>query len=127
MTVVEYLDAIKERLTTDPVVSGFSVIRERVTLLDGYLRARLTVSDGSLLEFSEYVQRSSTGQIEVVTYSYHWADADGNLIRRWDNTPHFLDLPGFPHHIHDGCTGLVIPGEPISIFGALDEIARLLA
>jgi hypothetical protein len=55
MTVVEYLDAIKERLTTDPVVSGFSVIRERVTLLDGYLRARLTVSDGSLLEFSEYV------------------------------------------------------------------------
>ena len=52
MTVIEYLDAIKERLTTDPVVSGFSVIRERVTLVDGHLRARLTVSDGSLIEFS---------------------------------------------------------------------------
>ena len=127
MTVIEYLDAIKERLTTDPVVSDFSVIRERVTLVDGHLRARLTVSDGSLIEFSEYVQRSPDGQIDVVTYSYHWIDADGSLIRRWDNTPHFRDLPGFPHHIHDGRTDSVVPGEPVSIFGVLDEIARFRA
>ena len=127
MTVIEYLDAIKERLTTDPVVSDFSIIRERVTLVDGHLRARLTVSDGSLIEFSEYVQRSPDGQIDVVTYSYHWIDADGGLIRRWDNTPHFPDLPGFPHHIHDGRTGSVVPGEPVSIFVVLDEILRFLA
>jgi hypothetical protein len=67
MTVVEYLDAVKERLTTDPMVSGFSIVRERVTLIDGHLRVRLSVSDGSLLEFSEYVQRSPDGQIDVVT------------------------------------------------------------
>ena len=127
MTIIEYLDTIKERLTTDPVVSGFSVIRERVTLVDGHLRARLTVSDGSLIEFSEYVQRSPDNQIDVVTYSYHWASADGDLILRWDNTPHFPDLPGFPHHIHDGRKGSVVPGEPVSIFGVLDEIARILA
>ena len=126
MTVIEYLDAIKERLTTDPVVSDFSIIRERVTLVDGHLRARLTVSDGSLIEFSEYVQRSPDGQIDVVTYSYHWIDADGGLIRRWDNTPHFPDLPGFPHHIHDGRTDSVVPGEPVSIFVVLDEIVRFL-
>lgn len=127
MTVIEYLDAVKERLTSDPVVSSFSVIRERVTLVDGHLRVRLTLSDGSTFEFSEYVQRSPDGQIDVVTYSYHWADADGNLIRRWDNTPHFPDLPGFPHHIHDGHTGSVVSGNPVSIFTVLDEIARLLA
>jgi hypothetical protein len=126
MTVIEYLDAVKERLTTDPLVAGFSIVRERVTLVDGHLRARLTISDGSQLEFSEYVQRSPDEQINVVTYSYHWADTDGNLIRRWDNTPHFPDLPGFPHHVHDGRAGSVLSGTPVSIFLVLDEIARLI-
>ena len=126
MTIDEYLDAVKERLLTDPVVSDFGAILERATLIDGHLRVRLTLIDGSLLEFSEYVQRSLDGQINVVTYSYHWSDAGGNLILRWDNTPHFSGLPGFPHHIHDGRADTVSPGQPVSIFTVLDEIERLL-
>jgi hypothetical protein len=126
VTIDEYLDAIKERLLTDPVVYSFRVIRERATTTDGHLRARLTFTDGSQLEFSEYVQHSPDGQISVVTYSYHWADANGDLIQRWDNTPHFPDLPGFPHHIHDGATDAVGPGRPVSIFAVLDEVAQRL-
>jgi hypothetical protein len=126
MTIVDYLDAIKDRLTTDPVVTSFSIVRERVTLVDGHLRARLVISDGSKLEFSEYVQRSPDGQIDVVTYSYHWAGAGGNLIRRWDNVPHFPGSPNFPHHVHDGHTSSVLFGEPVSIFVVLDEIAQIL-
>jgi len=59
----------------------------------------------------------------VITYSYHWADANNQLITRWDNTPHFSDLPGFPDHIHDGATGQVTPSQPMSIFTVLDAIA----
>jgi hypothetical protein len=127
MTVAAYLDAVKERLLTDPLVSAFRVVRERVTATAGHLRARLTLRDSSLLEFSEYVQRASADRVAVVTYSYHWANAAGDLIRRWDNTPHFPNLPGFPHHVHDGSTGAVTPGQPASIFSVLDEIGRLLA
>ena len=47
MTIEAYLEAIKERLVTDPMVTRFHVIRERSTLIDGYLRARLTLVDGS--------------------------------------------------------------------------------
>ena len=122
MTIEVYLDSIKERLVTDPIVTSFHVIGERSTLVDGHLRVRLTLADGSQLEFSEYMQRSPTGEISVITYSYHWADADSQLIARWDNTPHFSDLPGFPDHIHDGATGEVMPGQPMSIFPVLDEI-----
>jgi hypothetical protein len=123
MTTAAYLEAIKERLVTDPMVTRFHVIRERSTLIDGHLRARLTLVDGSQLEFSEYMQRSPAGEIAVLTYSYHWADAANQLITRWDNTPHFPDLPGFPDHIHDGVTGEVTPGQPMSIFTVLDAIA----
>jgi Family of unknown function (DUF6516) len=123
MTIEAYLDSIKERFVTDPIVTSFHVIRERSTLIDGHLRAQLVLADGSQLEFSEYVQRSPSGEIAVITYSYHWADADNQLIRRWDNTPHFPDLPGFPDHIHDGATGEVMPGQPMSIFAVLNTIA----
>jgi hypothetical protein len=33
------------------------------------------------------MQRSPTGEIVVITYSYHWADTNNQLIKRWDNTP----------------------------------------
>ena len=123
MTIDTYLDSIKERLVSDPMVAGFQVVRERLTLVDGYLRARLTLVNGSRLEFSEYMQRSPAGEITVITYSYHWANADNELITRWDNTPHFPDLPGFPDHVHEGVTEEVLSGQPMSIFVVLDVIA----
>ena len=123
MTIDAYLDSIKERFVSDPIVTSFQVIRERSTLVDGHIRARLTLVDGTRLEFSEYMQRFPTGEIAVITYSYHWADADSELITRWDNTPPFPDLPGFPDHIHDGATGQVTPGQPMNIFVVLDAIA----
>lgn len=33
-------------------------------------------------------------------YSYHWQDANGRLITRWDNSPHHKELSTFPHHRH---------------------------
>lgn len=123
MTIEAYLDSVKERLVTDPIVNSFQVIRERSTLVDGHLRVRLTLKNGSHLEFSEYIQRSPDGEIAVITYSYHWADAGDQLIKRWDNAPHFPDLPGFPNHIHDGVTGEVTAGEPMNIFAVLEAIA----
>jgi len=126
VTIAEYLASIKERLTADAVVAHFRVIRERATLTDGHLRAQLTLADDSQLEFSEYVQFLPAGQVSVVTYSYHWTDAQGNLLRRWDNTPHHPDLHGFPHHVHTGPGDHVYPGQPTSIFTVLDEIAGLL-
>ena|SRR5437764_909105 len=123
MTIEAYLQAMKERFVTDPIVTQFTVIRERSTLVDGYLRARLALADGSQLEFSEYMQRSSAAEIVVITYSYHWANTHNQLITRWDNTPHFPGLPGFPDHIHNGATGEVTAGQPMSIFTVLDIIA----
>ncbi len=127
MIVTEYHESVTERLLTDETVTALPIIRTRATLTDGYMRARLTLVGGSQLEFAEYVQRSAHDRIEVVTYSYHWTDAQGDLIRRWDNTPHFPDLPRFPHHVHEGPAGAVGPGDPVDIFAVLDEIAKGLS
>ena len=123
MIVSDYLHAIKDRILADPAVASFRLMRERVTLTDGYIRARLVLVDGSYLEFAEYVQVAEA-TIQVVTYSYHWATKDNHLIRRWDNTPHFPQLSNFPHHIHQG--EAVVAGQPVDIFVVLDEIAHSL-
>jgi len=120
--ISDYLNAIKERILTDSAVVSFRLIRERATLVDGYIRARLNLADGSYLEFAEYVQVVDE-TIQVVTYSYHWAAKDESLMRRWDNTPHFPRLPNFPHHIHRGEED-VVAGQPVDTFIVLDEIAR---
>ncbi len=49
MIVNDYLHAIKERLLTDSAVASFRLIRERATLVDGYIRARLHLADESYL------------------------------------------------------------------------------
>jgi hypothetical protein len=127
VTVDEYLASIKARLLSDPVILDFHIVRERMTLTDAHLRVRVTLADTSRLEFSEYAQRSINGKIEVVTYSYHWADSEDKLIRRWDNTPHFPNLPNFPHHTHNGLTGTVEPGQPVDFFVVLDIIVQQLS
>jgi Family of unknown function (DUF6516) len=33
-------------------------------------------------------------------YAYHWQDKDGQLRSRWDNAPHWPDIPTHPHHKH---------------------------
>jgi Family of unknown function (DUF6516) len=125
-TVDEYHQAVKVRLIADPLVLQFDIRRERSGISDGHLRARVTLSNGDQLEFSEYVHQAQ-GQIEIVTYSFHWSDSAGNLIRRWDNVPHFLHLSQAPDHIHDGSEQTVIPGMPTSLMQVLDEISAHLS
>ena len=45
MTIEAYLQAMKERFVTDPSIMRLSVIRERSTLGDADLRARIMADD----------------------------------------------------------------------------------
>lgn len=127
MNPADYVESVRELLLTSPIVERFHIVRQRITSYDGHVRARLSLLDGGLLEFSEYFQRVAGDQIQVVTYSYQWLDADSHPMRRWDNTPHFPNLPGFPHHVHDEAAGAVIPGGPVDIFFVLEYVRRYLS
>jgi hypothetical protein len=127
VTPAEYLESVKEHLLTDPIVTGFDIRRERHTATAAHLRVRVSLVDGSRLEFSEYAERSPQERMQVAVYSYHWESAQGQLICRWDNAPHFPGLPGFPHHVHDGQSGTTLPGQPLDIFAVLDLIGETIA
>lgn len=63
------------------------------------LRIRLRFENGELLEINEALIVKN-GVLETLGYRYHLQRADDELVFRYDNTPHFPDLPSFPHHKH---------------------------
>jgi len=125
MKIADYFETIKERLLIVSFVADFKISKQVDRSNNGHFRARVTFTDNSQLEFSEFVEQNADDEIQVVTYSYHWSDENDNIIRRWDNTPHFPKLKNFPHHIHVKEDD-VISGKPIDIFGVLDEIGKTL-
>lgn len=66
----------------------------------GLLRYRLLLKGDGLLEMFERFQ-TRAGQVLVTKYSFHWQDADGHLLKRWNNVPHHPEISTHLHHVHD--------------------------
>ena len=129
MNPVDYLESVRNFLLTDSHINSHQIIREYQDVEKIYIRVRLTFTDGSFLEFSEYIEQASRNEIKITAYSYHWSDKDGKMLRRWDNTKHFPKLKNAPHHIHTPigeAEESITPGAPTNIFAVLDQIARII-
>ncbi len=61
------------------------------------LIARIEFVDSSILYVREYIFLNGKRK-----YSFHWQDKEGQLIVRWDNSPHHSHIKTFPHHKHIG-------------------------
>jgi hypothetical protein len=83
------------------------------------LRIRIRFSNGNLLEISEAMQVIA-GNINWLDYRYHYQNAGNQLIFRYDNTPHFPNLPSFPHHKH--LPNKVIASEKPDLLQILQEV-----
>ncbi len=113
-----YLQEIQEALAAYTWVQSVKVLRcefEETDLEDILVyRFRVTLQDGGLLEFMErVVYLKQEERLQVTTYKYYWQDQNQQLVKRWDNAPHFPGLHGFPHHIHIGQKGNVVPNKPM--------------
>jgi len=75
--------------------------------------------DGSLLQVEEALL-ARMFMIIKVRYSYHYQCADGRRIFRYDNAPHYSDLPGFPEHKHED--DQVTPAPAPDLSAVLREI-----
>ncbi|MCK8603310.1 toxin-antitoxin system TumE family protein [Desulfoferrobacter suflitae] len=123
--IENYFLELLQKLFVSPAVSSFKTVKEKVQEEDGYIRIKCRLQRGHRLEFAEYVQAHGSS-IVVVTYNYHWQDAHGVLVRRWDNVPHHRGVDSFPHHLHIS-EAEVIGSGPTTLQMVLREIeARLL-
>ncbi len=77
------------------IVVSFSVSEFRKYGSAVSLIAKVEFINGSTLHIKDYLFLDGKRK-----YSYHWQDVDGNLISRWDNSPHHREISTFPHHNH---------------------------
>jgi hypothetical protein len=126
MAVQTRLDAEYAALLSHPIVQSTELIRRTANRLDGYLRVRTLLTNGDFLEIALHIALQN-GEAVLDSYRYQWMDGTRiNLRRRWDDTPHFPQLSGFPHHCHVEQEENVEPSLPMDINTLLDLIARLM-
>lgn len=74
----------------------------------GFIQGSLEFLQGSRLFFREYVDLQES--IEKLSYSFHYQDAENNLIFRYDNAQHKPELGYADHkHIRGNITSSKIP------------------
>lgn len=76
------------------IIKKHTILEYKSSSKAQYLKAKVELINNSQIFVKEYI--SSTEHL----YSYHWQDAKGNLIIRWDNSPHHKSIKTFPHHKH---------------------------
>lgn len=82
-------------------------------------KAEITFRNDSKLFIKEYVFENKERK-----YAYHWADASGNLICRWDNAKHWPDISTSPHHKHT--RSQVLESTETSVSDVLNRIYEQL-
>ena len=121
-----HFDEIEVRLIESSAILSYEIIREEISLDDGKLRLRAKLVDGGMLECFVYCKEIGRS-LQADKYSFHWQDAQGNLVRRLDNAPHHPELPHAPHHLHINQNRVEGYGGSPDLFLFVAEMERHLA
>lgn len=97
--LVAYLKDVEQAIASCQTAYVERYIEEILTPERANLRIRIRFEQGHLLEINEAIVVADE-QLIPLDYRYHCQDERNRLIFRYDSTPHFPDLPSFPHHKH---------------------------
>ena len=116
LNLSRYLDRLYAMIHSrqEIVVEEFELLDQSATAgRTSELFMRLCFWDGSLLQVEEVLVVRAFAIVKV-RYNYHYQRADGTQVFRYDNAPHYPDLPGFPEHKHEGDQVLSAPAPDLS-------------
>lgn len=123
MRLLHRFDRLERVLCQSLAVRNYRTIYSAVTQFGGQIRVRADLIDGGLLEVFEHITVNPDGTLRLNKYRYHWQDAAGNLVRRWDTAAHHLHLPNAPHHVHlaDGdIEGITKPPDIAAVIAQIE-------
>jgi hypothetical protein len=121
--IEDYVQALLNAVADSPIVSASNIQLDKRTNRSGLIRGDLFLGDGSRLYFRELVNIEDL--VVRLMYSYHYQDASGHLIFRYDDTPHHTEIDTFPHHKHIEQEENVVACAPPILVGVLEEIGNI--
>lgn len=122
--IEHYFQSLLDVLASLPFVESSDVNLEKRGELVGFIRGEVGFSNGSVLFFRELIDLRLP--LKKVMYAYHYQQADGALVFRYDNTAHHKTVPTFPFHKHLHA-GNVMPSDIPTLELVLREIEELVS
>lgn len=101
------------------VISSYEVLQFRMVGASYQFIVKVRLANQTELHVKDYLFLDG-----IRKYSYHWQDADGNCIVRWDNAPHHQAITTFPFHKHVGEQETITESPPMKLNAVLDSISK---
>ena len=120
--LAEYLAGVEAIIDAMQGLCVDRYVEELFTPQRAKVRLCVRFSNGCRLDVNEAVLVEHDA-LQHLDYRYHCQDADGNLIFRYDSTPHFPELPTFPHHKH--CSDRVVSSPRPSLAQVFSEASSI--
>ena len=120
----DYLLYIRSVILLADQVQHWQIMREEAQGNTGLLRYRLFLQNDDLLDIFERFTVEH-GKTLITRYSYHWQRANQQVVKRWDNAPHYPTITTYPHHLHDGDENNVLPHPSIKLTDDLTLIRQI--
>jgi len=88
-----------------------------------YLKGHVTIIDSSILEIAIFATESH-GTVSIDKYRLHYMNSAGQMLFRYDNSPHHPEIDTHPHHKHT--PDKIGPSNMPSIRDILNEISAIM-
>jgi hypothetical protein len=96
MTIFDYFESLRRSILQNRSITGVGepITAQAFDSYWGLFRARASFWDDSFLTIDEVIDTTS-GYPEVLRYAYTYIKGNEHIFR-YDNAPHYPDLPTFP-------------------------------
>lgn len=105
----------------DNIISSVAILRQEQRTALSITKLKVVFNDKSVIFLREIIIENV-----LVDYSYHWQNADGKLLIRWDNAAHYPGISTFPHHKHEETENNVLASEQLSLIDVFNFIKNVV-
>jgi hypothetical protein len=122
----DYMAHIHSLIISNSKIQHWNILREEIQGNIGLFRYRLRLVNEDIVELFERFEVIGRF-VHRTKYSFHWQQATGQLIKRWDNAAHHPEITTHPFHVHDGDEKNVLPSSPMTVIDILVMLEVLLS
>lgn len=99
MQVIDYFSEIQSLIRSSIFVENVDVEYEVKSRSIGIVHELLGMINGSTLQFMEPIHIMRDTMIRL-KYRFHLMNVNDEMVCRYDNAPHRLEIATYPHHKH---------------------------
>jgi uncharacterized protein DUF6516 len=122
--IERFVENIEKAIASSSIVLSSNVQKYFGPALETvYLKGHLLIIDSSILEIAIFATKSRK-TLYIEKYRLHYMNSASQMLFRYDNAPHHLEIDSYPHHKHT--PDKIVPSTVPSLKDILNEISAII-